>query len=285
MSTTWIRVAYGIVVGLVLMFTIGFGVAMAIPGPKPPEDPDITFRQLTSGSDNESSQNRLTASVDKFFDDSQDFRDKFIGYQRNTFLVGAIVAAIIAAIALTLPVAVNYMRWGLLLGAALALVWVGYVATREVPNPAPTASSVLALLAVGEPKQLDFAGRFLRFAVSFVGLIVLVFVGLWRLTEWPATTRKTVAATPAASPPASPAPAVAAWAPPPSPPPPPSMAADTVAMPAPAPAAETPTNTATESAHVVTESPARTEPAPPEAAQWQRPGDGGEPVRRPDTTA
>src|SRR6185369_4424759 len=95
---------------------------------------------------------------------------------------------------LVLPAVVNFLRWGFLLGAAFCLVWAGYVALHSVPNPAPVASSVLALLAANEPKQLDFAGRFLRFAISFVGMILLLFIGLWRLTEWP-TTRRTVTTT------------------------------------------------------------------------------------------
>jgi hypothetical protein len=280
MSTAWIRVIFGVVLGVVLLFSTAFGVAMALPGPKPPEDPGVTFRQLTAGGDNDSSQNRLTASVDKYFDDAQDFRDAYITYQRNTFLAGTGIAVLLAAIGLLLPAAVNYLRWGLLFGALLAMVWVWQVATRAVPNPAPAANSVLALLAAGEPEPLDFAGRFLRFAVSFVSLIVLLFVGLWRLTEWPAPARRhapapapapvTSAAPPAGwAPPVAPAPAPAAAQAPPSPPAP-------VADPPPA-----------DTMRVVAEPAGADSPPPPapDAGQWQRPAGSPEPARNPDAPA
>lgn len=269
MSTTWIRVAYGVVLALVLFFTVQFGVAMALPGPTPPGDPGITFRQLTSD-DTDNSQNRLTASVDQYYADAKDYRDDYVNYQRNFFLAGAGLAVLLALIGVALPAAVNYMRWGLLLGAGLALAWAGYIASSPVPNPAPAANSILALVAAGEPEPLEFAGRFLRFAISFVSLILLLFIGLWRLTEWPAPARKTAVTTPAARPaPAASPPAAegAAWAPP-----------------AAAPAPATP---ATESTTVVSETTTvRPETPPPaEAARWQRPTDAGEPSRQPDTTA
>ena len=255
MNTTWIRVAYGVMLALVLLLTVNFGVALALNAPKPPADPDISFRQLTSGGDEESSQNRLTAAIDKFYDDAQDYRDKYVDYQRNAFLAGAGIAALLAMIGLLLPASVNYLRWGLLLGAVLTLIWAGYTATRSVPNPAPAANSVLALVAAGEPKQLDFAGRFLRFAVSFVSLILLLFIGLWRLTEWPSTARRTAAVPQAAAP----TPAPSAWAPSPS-------------APAAAPVA-------TESATVVPESPPRATSAPSAAAtQWGRPAETNNPA-------
>ncbi len=94
MSTTWMRVVYGVVLALVLLFTVQFGVALALPGPKPPEDPDITFRQLTAG-DEESGQNRLTASIDRYYGESKDYRDKYVDYQRNAFLAGAGLAALL----------------------------------------------------------------------------------------------------------------------------------------------------------------------------------------------
>ncbi len=274
MTTAWIRVIFGVVLALVLLFTAAFGVAMALPGPKPPEDPGVTFRQLTAG-DSDSSQNRLTASIDKYFDEAQDFRDKYVIYQRNTFLAGAGVAVLLAAIGLLLPAAVNYLRWGLLLGAALVLVWAGYVATRAVPNPAPATNSVLALLAAGEPQPLDFAGRFLRFAVSFVSLIVLVFIGLWRLTEWPAPARRQAPA--AVAPPAGWAPPVAVA---------PVPVATQVTQPAVAPVAEP--APPPDPARVMAEPP-RVEgppsPPSPDAVQWQRPPGSPEPARNPDAPA
>ena len=275
MTTGWIRVIYGVVLGLVLLFSTAFGVAMALPGPKPPGDPGITFRQLTAN-DNDSGQNRLTAAVDKYFDDAQDYRDHYVTYQRDTFLAGAGVALLLAAIGLLLPAIVNYLRWGLLVGAALAMVWVWYVATRAVPNPAPPANGLLALLAAGSPAPLDFAGRFLRFAVSFVGLIVLLFIGLWRLTEWPApTVRLAPAVVPA--PPAGWTPPVAAA---------PMPVATQVTEPAVAPVAD-PAPPA-DTTRIVSE-PSRAEGPPPhagpEAVQWQRPPGSPEPARNPDAPA
>jgi|GEM_PF-1160633 len=297
MSTAWIRVAYGVVLGLVLLFTVAFGSAMAFPGPDLPENPDVTFRQLTAGGENDRSQNQLTASIDKFYGEAAEYRDEYVSYQRNTFLLGAGLAALLAMIGLLLPAAVNYLRWGFLTGAALALVWAGWVALGAVPNPAPSASSVLQLLAAHQPEPLDFAGRFLRFAVSFVSLIVLLFLGLWRLTEWPSPGRRVasapVAATPVIGPPV-------AWAPPPQPAPSPPTtlsAADTlVPNPSPprpefppppephnagAPPLSVSPSTPAETIRITTDPP----PAPAvEAAPWQRPGEGGV-APRPDTPA
>jgi hypothetical protein len=271
MSTTWIRVAYGAVLALVLFFTVQFGVAMVLPEPTPPGDPGITFRQLTSD-ETDNSQNRLTASIDQYFADAKNYRDDFVSYQRNVFLATAGIAVILALIGVALPAAVNYMRWGLLVGAGLALLWAGIVATMPVPNPAPPADSVLAMVAAGEPEPLSFAGRFLRFAISFVSLILLLFIGLWRLTEWPAVPRKAAAtAAPARPTTATPAPAgdTAAWAP---------------APPAPAATTTPPEN------NTVTTEPPPSQPGPAtapsgEAARWQRPPDAGESNRQPDTTA
>jgi hypothetical protein len=262
MSTTWIRVAYGVVLALVLFFTVAFGVMMVFPGPTPPGDPEITFRQLTSG-DSDASQNRLTAAIDQYYSDSKNYRDDYVGYQRNVFLAGSGLAVLLALIGVALPVTVNYMRWGLLVGAAFALAWAGYVAAAPVPNPGPTANSVLALVSAGEPPPLEFAGRFLRFAISFVSLILLLFIGLWRLTEWPASSRR--------------APALA------------SNRAPTAApvVPAPAPATETTAWAPADSAAPAVGEPAapRAEPAAPpptEAVRWQRPSEAGEPSRQPD---
>jgi hypothetical protein len=311
MTTTWIRATYGVVLAIVLLLTVSTGVAMALPGPEPPQDPGITFRQLTAG-DTEQSQNTLTAAVDRFYADAKDFRDDFVEYQRNTLLAGAGLAALLAVIGLVLPVAVNYLRFGLLLGAGLSLLWAAWVAWQPVPQPAPPASSILALVSAGEPQQLEFASRFLLFALSFVGLILLLFIGLWRLTEWPSATRRTTVTTttqpvtaPVAAAPsavaASPAPATAAaaWAPPPSAATPPVETTTPAATTLPA---------ATESATVVSDSPRdepprseppRTEPprseppdgeprqaesTVPETVRWQRPSEGGEPARAPDTT-
>lgn len=280
MSTIWIRVAYGAVLALILAFTVLFGVAMVFPGPTPPGDPGITFRQLTN-EDTDNSQNRLTASIDQFFADAKNYRDDFVNYQRNFVLAAAGLGVLLALIGVALPSAVNYMRWGLLVGAAIVLVWVGHIASMPVPNPAPPANSVLAMVAAGEPEPLSFAGRFLRFAISFVSLILLLFIGLWRLTEWPAAPQKTATA-PASNRPVAPSPApasdaAAAWAPAPAPPSASPSATATAAA------------TAPEAATVVSE-PASPQPESPPAApsgeanRWQRPSDAPEPNRQPDST-
>jgi len=275
MSTTWVRVVYGVVLALVLMFTAQFGIAMAIHPPSPPDDPGISFRQLTAG-DSDSGQNTLTASIDRYYSDSKDFRDDFVKYQRNVFLAGAAVAALLALIGVLLPTSVNYLRWGFLLGAAFVLLGAGYVTVSSVPNPAPAANSVLALVAAGEPAPLDFAGRFLRFAVSFVTLIVLLFVGLWRLTEWPASPRKVAVAAPASAPTAA---TSTAWAPPPGTPAP--AAAPTRRMEPEDLPPRTATTAQTEGV-AAPQPPAQSPPVPPQVEVWQRPAEGDEGSRRPD---
>lgn len=253
MSTTWIRVVYGIVLGMVLLLTAASGIALVLPGPKAPAQPDITFRQLAGGGENDSSQNRLTASIDQYYADARDYRDRYVTFQRNIFLTGVALAALLGAIGVALPGAVNYLRLGLLLGGAFLLVWAGWAATRSVPNPAPAVSSVLALLGAGEPQRLDFTGRFARFAVSFVGLIILLFLGLWRLTEWAAPRAKVVAVAPVSSTPA----AAAAWAPPPvaATPTPATVSSEPFAPPA------------------VDPTPTRILPETQPTVEWQRPGD------------
>jgi hypothetical protein len=292
MNTTWIRVAYGVVLGLILFFTIQFGVAMVLPGPEPPGDPGITFRQLTA-EDTDNSQNRLTASIDQFYGDAKNYRDDYVDYQRNTFLATTGIAAIVALIAILLPAAVNYLRWGLLLGAGFALLWGGYVAVSPVPSPAPPVGGLLEMVAMGEPEQLNFAGLFLRFAISFVGFILLLFIGLWRLTEWPAPTRRPAAATapspagtpqpaPAAAAPAAtaaPPAAASAWAPAPvTPPAPPETSPVSPQTPPPADSASPATATDEPTAAQLTPP---TDSPPSEAVRWQRPPDAAEPDREP----
>jgi hypothetical protein len=261
---------------------------MVLPGPKPPGDPGISFRQLNGG-DSDASQNRIIASVDGLYDGARDFRDHYVTHQRNVFLAGAALAAQQAAIGLALPAAVNYLRWGLLLGAAFALVWASWMALRAVPHPAPAPITLTSILGAGEPEPLDFAGRFLRFAVSFVSLIVLLFLGLWRLTEWPA--RGGVVAVPAAGASAPPVPReAAAWAPPAT-----SSAPPATSSAPPAPSGTAPTaplspsrpespSAVTGTMPNVTDGSARAEASPPaESMQWGRPGDAGEPERRPES--
>ena len=290
MNTTWIRVAYGVVLGLVLVGTVAFGVLMVEPGPEPPQDPGITFLQLSGGGESEQSQNRLVAAVDSFYDGARDYRDGYVTHQRTVFLAGASLAALLAVIGLALPAAVNFLRWGLLLGAAFALAWASWFALSAVPNPAPPPSGLAELLAAGEPEPLDFAGRFLRFAVSFVSLIILVFLGLWRLTEWPAT-RRAVVAVPAGGSAPPVAPVAGTWAPPAASTVPPVGSTS-------APAASTVPDlhtvrtvettgpaTVTGTVPAVTDGSARAEAAPPaETMHWGRPDESGQPERRPDAT-
>lgn len=264
MSTTWIRVAYGVVLGLTLLITTAFGAAMAQAGPKAPE-PEISFKQYT-GADDERGQTQLNEALDKFFAEARDYRDDYVDWQRNTALIAVGVAALLALIGLVLPAAVNYLRWGFLLGAAFVLVWAGAVALANVPNPQPEGGSLLGFFSAGGPKQIDFTGRFLRFAIGFVGLIILLFVGLWRLTEWP--TRRPALVTTGPAVPAgaavATAPVVGAWAPPPATEPAPVREAP------PPPEESMPHRAETT---VIT--------PPPEVTPWQRPGEEG-PTPRPD---
>jgi hypothetical protein len=217
MSTVWIRVTFGAVVAMLVAFTVIFGITMVTPGPKPPSDPGITFSKLSSGDDSSArSQNQLTQQIDNFYGKASEFRDKFPGWQRNVFIAATGFGVLVVLIGLALPAAVNYLRWGLVLGGGMLLVYGFVISAQSPPRVAPEGSSLLALLGAGEPDQLDFAGRFARFAVSFIGLILALFLGLWRLTEWPSQRRPVAMA---AQPVPAPPPAVASqWAPP-SPPP------------------------------------------------------------------
>lgn len=282
MSTSWIRVGYGVVLGLVLACTVATGVTLLLPGPKPVPSPEITFRQLASGSENERGAAQLPNVIDDFYKQVRAYRDDYVTWQRNVFLLASVLAAVLAIVGVALPASINYMRWGLLVGAGLTMAWVVWVATGPVPNPVPSGA-LLSFLAAGEPKQLDFAGRFLRFAVSFISLILLVFLGLWRLTDWgasepmavvPVTPAQPVARTtaPAAPVTAAATPVESRWAPPPAdaqPPAPawqpaptaPSQPTVAVAEPPPAQAAPPPAPS----------TPYQPAPPPPE---WQRPSGG-----------
>ena len=216
MSTVWIRVAFGPVIALLLAFTAIFGVLMAAPGPERPRDPGITFRQLSA---DDSTQTQRVQQIDDFYGSAARFRGEYPDWQRNVFLAGAGLGLLFALIGLALPAVVNYLRWGLLLGALLVFAWAYTTATADVPRVTPTGSNLLSLLGAGEPAGLNFAGRFARFAVSFIALILTLFLGVWRLTEWAPAVRRVPPA------PVGPAPATS-WAPatvatPPSGPPPP----------------------------------------------------------------
>jgi hypothetical protein len=230
MSTTWIRVAYGGVIAILFAFTVVFGIHMVTPGPKPPSDPGITFRQLQQASDDGGSggQNRLTNQIDNLYGEATRFRNDYPSYQRNVFIAATAFGVLAVLLGLALPAVVNYLRWGLVLGGLLLFGYAFYFATRRVPTVVPEASSFLGLIGAGHAPQLSFASRFIEFAVSFIGLILALFLGLWRLTEWSPAPRRTAAApapTPVPIAPAVPAAAptrpqtISQWAPPPPAPP------------------------------------------------------------------
>src|SRR5712692_55785 len=187
MSNLWIRGAYGVLLAIVVALTIGFGVAMAFAGPRPPDTPSLTFQQLQSVGDNQQDTDRIIGLVDRFYQDAYDYRRAYPAFQRNVLVATVLLSIVVAAIGLTLGPAFNYLRFGLMLGAVLLLIYAAGVTLSPTPNPAPTGSgSITTLLAAGSPPGLDFAGRFLRFAAAFIALLVYLFLGLWRLTDWTA---------------------------------------------------------------------------------------------------
>src|SRR6266567_9424579 len=70
MSTTWIRVAYAILLGVVLAVTAGFGVLIFETGPKPPQPAGVSFAQLT-GQTTDQENSRIAKQIDSFFNDNQ----------------------------------------------------------------------------------------------------------------------------------------------------------------------------------------------------------------------
>lgn len=220
MSTTWIKVAYAVVLGLAVAMTVGFGVATFITPPRTPQPVGISFTQLndqtaTDQTTADAQTKHQESLIDGFYKDAQAQRGTYPEYQRNIFLTFAGIGLLIAVIGVALPAVVNYLRLGFLIGGGLLAAAAIYVAVQAVPNAIPPTSSVLTLLGLGQTTVLDTAGRFLRFAISVVGMLVLVFVGLWRLTDWVMTPR--VVMTPAGGVPASVAPIavpVASTAPP-----------------------------------------------------------------------
>ena len=207
MSSLWIRVAYAAVLALVVAFTLGFGVNMVYSGPTPPDTPAFTFAQLQNANGTPQDADRITKAVDAFYQGAYDYRRAYPGWQRNMFVALTALAVVLAAVAIGLPALFNYLRLGLTAGAVLLLLYAVFLALGSAPNPAPaTTGQINDLLAAGSPPGLDFAGRFLRFAISFIGLLVLLFVGLWRLTEWaPHRATPVPAAAPGFAPPYAPA--------------------------------------------------------------------------------
>ncbi|HZU77372.1 MAG TPA: hypothetical protein VFA70_11450, partial [Dehalococcoidia bacterium] len=113
---------------------------------------------------------------------------------------------------------------GFVLGGLLLIAAGTWFALQPVPRPvSENASSLLSLIPAGTPAVLDTAGRFLRFAVAVVGLLLMLFIGLWRLTDWSTVPVRLVAAPPAAPPypaaayPSPGAPVTVPAAPPPQP--------------------------------------------------------------------
>lgn len=185
MSTTWIRVSYAVLLGLVLAIAVGFGVLIFESGPRPPQPLGLTFSALNGNSTDQESA-RISKQIDGFYSDNQSFREKFPDHQRNIFLWFAGIGILLGVVGVALPRVVNYLRLGFVLGGFALVIAGAWYALQPLPEAAPPASSLLALFSAGTPKELDTAGRFLRFAVAIVGLLVLLFVGLWRLTDWPA---------------------------------------------------------------------------------------------------
>jgi hypothetical protein len=195
MNTSSIRVAYGALLGAVLAVAVGFGVNVFAAGPRPPQPAGITFTGL-SGTPTPQESDRQTKQIDSFYSAAQTYREQYPTFQRNVFIWYAALGLAVAVMGVALPAVVNYLRFGLLLGGTLLLVAGIWVALQPVPPGAPAASSLLGLLSAGTPRVLDTGGRFMRFALALVGLLALLFVGLWRLTDW---------ATPATSEPRPPA--------------------------------------------------------------------------------
>jgi hypothetical protein len=214
MSTTWIKVAYAALLGLVVAVTVGFGVASFITEPRLPQPLGITFTQLSDQNASAQDNSRQAKQIDGLLQDGQNYRANYPDYQRNIFLAFAGIGMIVAILGVALPAVVNYLRLGFVTGGVLLIAAGAYFAVQPVPNPIPPSGSVLTLLGIGQPTVLDAAGRFLRFAVSVVGLLVLLFVGLWRLTDWVMTPRMVA---PAAVAPAAPAASVVPVAAPPVP--------------------------------------------------------------------
>ena len=240
MSTVWIRVAYGVVVAVLLALTVIYGIGMVSTGPKPPTIPDLTADQLfQQGGDNGQSQNRIVQNATRFYNEDTTYRESLPGYRRNVFLAAAGFGILWVLIGLALPAVTNYLRWGFVLGGLFLFVYGFIVLNQAIPDPPIEGELPLSLLSAGQPAPLDFPSRFALFAVPFIGLILTLFLGLWRLTEWSSGARRVVATTrPVAAPGMASAPATSQWAPPPpapapapqpAPPPAPAVAPEPVA--------------------------------------------------------
>jgi hypothetical protein len=266
MSTVWIRVVYGTVVAALLAMTVIYGIGMVSTGPKPPTIPDLTADQLfQQGGENGQSQNRIVANATRFYNEDQTYREGLPGYRRNVFLAAAGFGILWVLIGLALPQVTNYLRWGFVLGGMFLFVYGFFVLNQAIPDPPIEGELPLSLLSAGQPAPLDFPSRFALFAVPFIGLILTLFLGLWRLTEWSSGGRRVVAtARPAMAPAMAAAPASSQWAPPTQP------ASAPTPAPAPPPVpAPTPAPVATAVADSPAPEPKDAEPQP--TTEWRRP--------------
>ncbi|MBI2759871.1 MAG: hypothetical protein HYX51_00385 [Chloroflexi bacterium] len=267
MSTVWIRVVYGIVVAALLAMTVIYGIGMVSTGPKPPGIPDITPDQLfqQQSGDSGQGQNRIVQNATRFYNDATTYRERLPGYRRNVFLAAAGFGILWVLIGLALPMVTNYLRWGFVLGGLFLFVYGFIVLNQAIPDPPIVGDLPLSLLTAGRPGPLDFPSRFALFAVPFIGLILTLFLGLWRLTEWSSGGRRVVATTrPVAAPAMAAAPASSQWAPPPSSVPAPAP----TPVPAPPPA-PTPVPVATAVSEATVVEPRDAEPQP--TTEWRRP--------------
>ncbi len=182
MDTTWVKAVYAILLGVALALSVGFGVLTFETGPRPPQPPGLSFSAL-NGSTSDQDTARIGKQIDSFYSDLQAYRERYPNHQRNIFLWLAGAGMVLGVVGVALPRVVNHVRLGLLAGALLLILGGAWYAFQPVPQ---VVQSTASILSAGTPKTLDAAGRFLRFAVSIVGLLLLLFVGLWRLTDWPA---------------------------------------------------------------------------------------------------
>jgi hypothetical protein len=184
MTTTWIKAAYGVVLGVLLMVTVVFGLAVFNNGPTPPKPLGLTFSQFSQNT-SDAEANRITKQIDGFYQDAQNYQASYPDYQRDIFLWYTGLGIALAVLGVALPAVVNYLRFGFVVGGVLLIGVGAWTALQPVPSPIhQDVSGISALLAAGTPKVIDTGARFIRFAIAIVGLLILLFVGLWRLTDW-----------------------------------------------------------------------------------------------------
>jgi hypothetical protein len=186
MSDLWIRATFGVLFAFVVTFTVISGVTTALAEPRPPDTPSLTFAQLQNVGDNQQDTDRIIGVVDRFYQDTYDFRRAYPAYQRNVLVATVLLAMVVGGIGIAIGPTFNFIRFGLTFSAVLLLLYAAGINLLPPPNPAPGTGSLTALLSAGIPPSLDFSGRFLRFAASLIAMLVFLFLGLWRLTDWTA---------------------------------------------------------------------------------------------------